>query len=689
MALAEEINSCGASKVYIVAHSMGGLVANRYIAMGNGNKVAKLITIGTPYMGSPKALYSLETGDLGLDWYLPTFTGEMKQLGIRSNAAYQLLPSERYFNDLNTYYFSKDFFDPSVAKHVRKEYKSFNDMLFYLNKENPNLLKGFAQSAAEFQKKLDIDNNAHVDTYYIVGSGILTLGEIQDIWEYKRYENKWVYSSVKKLKLINGDETVPLISANRGHTNGKNNTWYVGNVSHSNLVSNENVLKQIKAILTGINPSFLPTKYYNGEKSIALTINSPVDLNVYDVNGNYLGAENNNTRIPLASYYQWDHNKFAVLREGRYNVKLIGTDTGVFSFTVDYYNGEEVENKVFFKDVPVQKGAVITTTIKDYQSKDLVLAVDNENDGIIDLEVLPTGILDSIAANDLTPPTITIRDEGTKGKNNWFTSDAVVYLEAYDEGGSRLKSAEYQLNENDFLQYTSPISLKNEGITKVQGLAIDGAGNTSLDLASKEIKIDKTVPVIKSNLQNEYAYGTVLNFVYEIQVSDTVSGINNFKITYDNTQITTNTLNLNQDGYHTIKVVAEDNAGLIQTYEKTFEVYIPATINFDPDTLNIKNDNPSIATVYIEFPVGFNVADISLQSILLNGSLVPIQYPQYGYVQNPVGDYNADGKDEFMVKFRRSDLATILEPEENVQILITGRASGVLFKGKDYITVIN
>ncbi|HEY3364935.1 MAG TPA: alpha/beta fold hydrolase [Symbiobacteriaceae bacterium] len=54
-------------KVDIVAHSMGGLVARRYI-IDNPGKVNKLITVATPWLGSPKPLYQMIAGTTGTGW---------------------------------------------------------------------------------------------------------------------------------------------------------------------------------------------------------------------------------------------------------------------------------------------------------------------------------------------------------------------------------------------------------------------------------------------------------------------------------------------------------------------------------------------------------------------------------------------------------------------------------------------
>lgn len=50
-------------KIRIITHSMGSLVARRYALLyPNDNDVDKIITIGGPWIGAPKGIYSLETG---------------------------------------------------------------------------------------------------------------------------------------------------------------------------------------------------------------------------------------------------------------------------------------------------------------------------------------------------------------------------------------------------------------------------------------------------------------------------------------------------------------------------------------------------------------------------------------------------------------------------------------------------
>ena len=111
---------------------------------------------------------------------------------------------------------------------------------------------------------------------------------------------------------------------------------------------------------------------------------------------------------------------------------------------------------------------------------------------------------------------------------------------------------------------------------------------------------------------------------------------------------------------------------------------IPAFIDFNPDTLNLKSKGKYI-TVYIELPVGYNINDINLESIRLNDHQVPAEAKP-----TEIGDYDNNGIPDLMIKFNQSVVQSILETGEEVEIVITGELiDGRLFQDSDIIKVIS
>ncbi len=84
---------CSCEKVDVVAHSMGGLVARQYIQSLNYEEdVRRLVFLGTPHLGSPKAYLAWEGGELGADarskFMRDLFTGEARKYGYSNLLAY-------------------------------------------------------------------------------------------------------------------------------------------------------------------------------------------------------------------------------------------------------------------------------------------------------------------------------------------------------------------------------------------------------------------------------------------------------------------------------------------------------------------------------------------------------------------------------------------------------------------------
>jgi hypothetical protein len=97
----QALKDTGAQKVVLWAHSMGGLVSRSYIDdTGRAKKVARLLTLGTPYLGSPKSMFSLLEGDTdtpaGSTMDLIVNAGELQRATRNYQGLFWLYPSAPY-----------------------------------------------------------------------------------------------------------------------------------------------------------------------------------------------------------------------------------------------------------------------------------------------------------------------------------------------------------------------------------------------------------------------------------------------------------------------------------------------------------------------------------------------------------------------------------------------------------------
>jgi hypothetical protein len=118
---------------------------------------------------------------------------------------------------------------------------------------------------------------------------------------------------------------------------------------------------------------------------------------------------------------------------------------------------------------------------------------------------------------------------------------------------------------------------------------------------------------------------------------------------------------------------------------KLAPVEIPTTLDIDPNMLNLGSKGRWI-TAYIELPEGYDVADINVSTIMLNGTVPSELRP------TAIGDYDSDGVPDLMVKFNRTAVSELILSQGikygNVTLTITGKLNdGTLFEGSDVIRV--
>lgn len=94
----------GGAKVNIVAHSMGGLIARRYMLDYGANDIDHLVTVGSPLWGAPKAIYQRLNGgffeDVLFGSLIEAFdrTAEIDAFSSFSSI-YELMPSDAYLQN--------------------------------------------------------------------------------------------------------------------------------------------------------------------------------------------------------------------------------------------------------------------------------------------------------------------------------------------------------------------------------------------------------------------------------------------------------------------------------------------------------------------------------------------------------------------------------------------------------------
>lgn len=246
---------------------------------------------------------------------------------------------------------------------------------------------------------------------------------------------------------------------------------------------------------------------------------------------------------------------------------------------------------------------------------------------------------------------------------------------------------------------------ERDGYYEFYTLATDIALNVEAapERADLNLGVDTTPPVSSVDQIEPYWQETV-PFEVSVKALDALSGVAGvelyFRSSIDNVSWTGWKLfNVDNVTLHEWSFVAPDGYALYEFYsvatdaalnvEKTPEVadascgaVIPATIDIDPDTLNLKSQGRWI-TAYIEFPADYDLENIIISTIGLE-SVVPAElHPA------EIGDHDGDGILDLMVKFDRSRVQTLLEPGDEVDLTITGIWHAVRFKGTDTIRMID
>lgn len=188
----------GYDQVFLVAHSMGGLVSRKFIKSGGDSDVKMLFTMGTPYYGAAKAYNILKVGE-DLSGKGLTDPESVRQVTQNIPAVYQLLPTEKYEKAVITPVLD-NYYDP-FAEYLDINRAYLTDPQAKLR--NPDLV----QKALDFHSSLGNDFGNVKDVCILIGKDQPTT-KIQIV-----IDGSFGHPPVYRVRTGNGDGTVPYGSA--------------------------------------------------------------------------------------------------------------------------------------------------------------------------------------------------------------------------------------------------------------------------------------------------------------------------------------------------------------------------------------------------------------------------------------------------------------------------------------------
>jgi murein DD-endopeptidase MepM/ murein hydrolase activator NlpD len=104
---------------------------------------------------------------------------------------------------------------------------------------------------------------------------------------------------------------------------------------------------------------------------------------------------------------------------------------------------------------------------------------------------------------DTTAPTTTAEIFGTQGESDWFRSDVEVVLNSEDnEGGFGVEYTSYKLDDGDWQEYLTPLTVVDEGEHEIQYFSVDNEENVE-EVKSTVFYIDKTAPEVSISFNPE------------------------------------------------------------------------------------------------------------------------------------------------------------------------------------------
>lgn len=471
----EEIKSqTGAPKINIIAHSMGGLLVKDYINFYGKNSIEKLIFVGTPHLGAPKAGKVLLEGDnLSIPWLEEE---RIKEVAKNSPALHQLLPNPNYFTNFQGYIYQSN----SSGSLDYQETKQF-----LINQNSSEIIMDLTENF--WSKELENLDLSGIDVYNFAGCNNGTQAG------YRLKPD----SSIGNIGYASGDKTVPFVSSDHINTSDENK-FYLKGATHIEMPSQEDVRRAILDILSD-EPITLSgdLKSDSSEcnfKGKSLAWHSPVAVHVYDSEGRHTGPIENEgieNNIPGVDYEIIGHDKFVFLPTNNgeiYNVVAEGLATGSFDLLISQNNNGITENTNVFNDVPIGESGDVNFDISN-SSPDNSINLDYYGNNIVQ-NVQVSSVLSGEDSSDLVAPETEAVVNGQSGNEGWYLGNVSISLLAVDDSSGVLET-KYSFDGQPFAVYSESINVSEEGLHTILYYSVDKAGNNE-EVKTLSFGIDMT-----------------------------------------------------------------------------------------------------------------------------------------------------------------------------------------------------
>lgn len=497
------------AKVNIVAHSMGGLVARRYVLDTPNHFVRRLITIGTPWLGAPKFLHVLETGDLGLLRVL-LWPQEVRRLLYTFPGSHELLPSATYFD------YARRSHEPQVLLEAGadingidgnyQEY-TYQDLIDLVNtryrdvdpctgKEDLNPVCRIGDNNQAFHinpgQDLWVDGPDDIEYHYIVGvqnskatfAGYVAIS-LPTCGDDNICGNDYFLEAVN----TRGDGTVPLVSARRAansqQPDGNNikihpiapskafGIFDDDGADHLGMTKNPKVHKLLIGILSG-----QPTVQIADVEQIASEATPAYYLNVFGTRMGYVtDADGQITGAISPTLVLNNAHGVTYYPSSTSNFQIVAPTIGVY--TVTFQSGNEPlridlvlegDNPpvyaVRWRDLSLPSMTTVQLRLTPAGVQDL--RYDSDSDGVPDAPVEQQPVVaQGFAAADTEAPTVVIS----------VASDRLVNIAATDSSG--VMAIHYSFDGKRFQPYTVAVLSPPEA-TEVYAFADDNLANRSV-----------------------------------------------------------------------------------------------------------------------------------------------------------------------------------------------------------------